>query len=264
MMKGKYAVGDSPHIHAPDSAVAMTWTMVAALLPLVLLSVIQFRFEAVWIFLAALGGGVLAEFLAKGVLAKPTALSDGTTVVAALLLALLSPAGVSPWTLLIVVMVAIFVTKEFFGGVGQYPFHPALVGVALLVGVTGSVVPGNLLGPWSFAVAALGGLFLISRGIIRWEVPLIYLVVFSGVAWIFRGADRTLLSGSLWVLAFYLVTDPTTTPLTRRGVAVAASLSALLGAFFIHGAGQPAQPAGAILAILLMSALGPWLDRALR
>lgn len=62
------------------------------------------------------------------------ALTDGSALVTALLLALALPPGMSWWTLLIAALFAIGLAKHVYGGLGQNPFNPAMVGyVTVLV-----------------------------------------------------------------------------------------------------------------------------------
>ena len=66
-------------------------------------------------------------------------------------------------------------------------------------------------------LVALGAAVLLARGIITLTIPL---AVFAGVAvtTAFTGAPRLhLLSGGLWLGAFYMATDYVTSPSTRRG-----------------------------------------------
>jgi electron transport complex protein RnfD len=122
------------------------------------------------------------------------------------------------------------------------------------------------IGETSEAALLLGGLFLIARGIIRWQVPLSFIgtvAVFTGILHWLSPATQPLplfhvLSGGLFLGAFFMATDMVTTPLTRLG-----------GVLFGVGCGVVTcmirvwggYPEGVSFSILIMNSLTPFLDR---
>ena len=56
---------------------------------------------------------------------------DWSSEACALMLALLMPASVSYYVLIVAVLAAVLLAKEAFGGYGAYPFHPVAVGYAV-------------------------------------------------------------------------------------------------------------------------------------
>ena len=126
-------------------------------------------------------------------------------------------------------------------------------------------MPGSL-GEISALALLLGGIYLLISKTISWEIPLGYLgsvALFGGILW-WSDASRYpsplfhLLTGGLLLGAFFMATDPVTTPLTRKGqllfgvgCGVITVLIRLFGGY----------PEGVSFAILLMNAVTPLIDR---
>ncbi|MBM4118899.1 RnfABCDGE type electron transport complex subunit D [bacterium] len=134
----------------------------------------------------------------------------------------------------------------------------------LLVGVR-----GGSLGEVSVIALLLGGLYLLWRGHIRWQIPVGFLAavaVLSGLPWLLDPARHGspvyhLLSGGLFLGAFFMATDMVTSPVTRRGMLVFGLGCGLLTALIRLWGGYPE---GVSFAILLMNAATPLIDRATR
>ena len=120
----------------------------------------------------------------------------------------------------------------------------------------------------SIAVIAVGmGLFALCRGYIKWRITMAYLVttlLFSiGMGYTY-GGDITLrltfhlFMGSSIFMAFFMATDPATTPLTRLGqiiFGVGLAILTVLIQVYIGFLG------GSILALVIMNLTCPLLDR---
>lgn len=116
--------------------------------------------------------------------------------------------------------------------------------------------PGSI-GEGSVLLIALGAGVLIARGIIRFTIPL---AVFAGVTLVTIGtgaAGLHLLSGGLWLGAFFMATDYVTSP-NGRGAQIVFGLviGALTGVIRIFGG----YPEGICYAILIANLLTPALD----
>jgi ferredoxin len=120
----------------------------------------------------------------------------------------------------------------------------------------------------SIMVIALGLVFfMVSRGYIKWRITLAYLVstaVFAAVMGVVFGGDiilRTifhLFMGSSIFMAFFMATDPATTPLTRLGQIIFGVGLALLTIVIQTFTGFLG---GSILALVIMNLTCPVLDR---
>jgi len=120
----------------------------------------------------------------------------------------------------------------------------------------------------SIAVIAVGiALFVILRGYIKWRITLAYLVttlLFSIVTGYLYGGDIVfrllfhLFTGSSIFLAFFMATDPATTPLTRLGqiiFGVGLALLTMILQIYMSFMG------GSILALVIMNLTSPLLDQ---
>ncbi|MBI5837077.1 MAG: RnfABCDGE type electron transport complex subunit D [Candidatus Eisenbacteria bacterium] len=116
--------------------------------------------------------------------------------------------------------------------------------------------PGSI-GEVSVVLVLLGGAVLVARGIIRLWIPL-SVVAGTALATAFTGAAGLhLLSGGLWLGAFYMATDYVTSPTTRNGQVVFGLIIGLLtGLIRVYGG----YPEGICYAILLANTLVPALN----
>ena len=118
----------SPHIKGPDSTPRIMWTVVATLVPVIVAATWFFGPAALLVVVSATVGAVATErtFGAGG------SLADGSAAITGILLGLTLPAGFPLWMAFLGGVVAIGLGKLIFGGLGQNPFNPALVGRAFL------------------------------------------------------------------------------------------------------------------------------------
>ncbi len=128
---------------------------------------------------------------------------------------------------------------------------------------------GGSFGEVSAGALLLGGLFLIWRGHIRWQIPVGFIgtvVLVTGIAHA-AAPDRYLsplihvLAGGLMLGAFFMATDMVTSPVTRRGMLIFGVGCGLLTAIIRLWGGYPE---GVSFAILLMNAATPLIDRYTR
>ena len=259
-------------------------------------------------------------------------LSDYSALLTAWLLALSIP-PLAPWWLVVVgTMFAISISKHLYGGLGNNPFNPAMVGYAVLIisfplhmthwlspqglnafeldfseqlsYIFGGHLPagialdaitmatpldtlktqlhlahplqeimtmpiyGYLAGKGSEMVALgflLGGLFLLSKRIITWHLPIVFLGTLFITAGIFHLLDPDhhvtpvfhWLSGASMLGAFFILTDPVTSPTTPKGkIIFAAGAGVLTHIIRVYGG----FPDGVAFATLLMNICVPLID----
>ena len=136
---------------------------------------------------------------------------------------------------------------------------------ALLIGNT-----GGSLGETSAILLILGGLVLIIKKYIKWQVPVVMIGTVGLLTWVFGGkvdgqvifftGDPLLhiLSGGLIIGAFFMATDMVTTPITTRGqIIFAVGCGVITVLIRLYGG----YPEGVCYSILLMNALTPLIDR---
>jgi electron transport complex protein RnfD len=130
----RWFVSVSPHIKGPVTVSRIMWTVVACLLPPLVLSVFIFGFQTLIITLVSVVSCMATEAISNKCLGRPVAtIKDGSAVITGLLLAYVIPPGVPYWMPILGSVVAIYVTKVLMGGIGFNIFNPALIGRAFLV-----------------------------------------------------------------------------------------------------------------------------------
>ncbi len=112
----------------------------------------------------------------------------------------------------------------------------------------------------------IGGLFLLYRKLIPWQIPASFLVTLGVLSLVFYDGGSsaslgspafTLFTGASMLTAFFIATDPVTSPGHRVGLLVFGAGVGLI-VFIIRSWG--AYPEGVAFAILLMNATAPLID----
>ncbi len=125
----KLFVSPSPHIHSGDSVSKNMYGVIIALMPAFLASVWFFGIGSIVITLTAVLSCVFFEFLIQKYMFKTsTSVGDGSAILTGLLLAFNIPTSVPVWMIITGSLVTIGIAKMSFGGLGNNPFNPALVG----------------------------------------------------------------------------------------------------------------------------------------
>lgn len=132
---------------------------------------------------------------------------------------------------------------------------------SLFLGVT-----NGSLGETSALACLLGGAYLLVRRTASWEIPagiVAAVLVLGGLVNVFNpGSDWTvvhhLFSGSLLFGAFYIATDPVSSPLTPLGKFI---FGAGTGALVLMIRALSGYPEGVMFSILLMNAVVPLINR---
>lgn len=127
-------IRSSPHILSGHGVDTIMFNVVLALLPATLFAVYAFGLAAVLSLGTALASCWLAEYWISGRSAtdKPSTLGDFSITITGLLYGLTLPPGLPLWMVAVGGFAAVFLGKALFGGLGQNPFNPALVGRAFL------------------------------------------------------------------------------------------------------------------------------------
>ena len=136
----KFVLSSSPHLHGAENVRRIMYRVVLALLPAAAAGVWFFGVSALCVILATMIFCVGAEALWCKLAGKPVVgtISDCSAALTGLLLALNLPPGTPLWACLIGALLAIWLGKQVFGGLGNNPFNPALVArVGLLIAIPG-------------------------------------------------------------------------------------------------------------------------------
>jgi Predicted NADH:ubiquinone oxidoreductase, subunit RnfD len=127
--------------------------------------------------------------------------------------------------------------------------------------------PGAI-GEISAILILLGSVILLSRRMIRWEIPASIVVSFSLFTWAFGGLSAgnglftgdvlfASLSGSFLLVAFFMATDPVTSPSSRWGMlGYGLGIGALT--FLMRGFGASTE--GSAFAVIIMDCAVPALE----
>ncbi|MBS0000169.1 MAG: RnfABCDGE type electron transport complex subunit D [Cyclobacteriaceae bacterium] len=127
-------VSHSPHIHQVQSIPRIMYDVVIALLPALIFSVYVFGLGALMVTLAAVLSSLFFEYvIAKYIIKRKPDILDGSAIITGILLAFNVPSNLPIWIVVIGSFVAIGIGKMSFGGLGNNPFNPALVGRVFLL-----------------------------------------------------------------------------------------------------------------------------------
>jgi len=294
MDQSRLITTSSPHLHSGESVSGIMFNVILALVPAAIGSIYFFGLRALSLILITTIAAALTEIVFQKLRYKSVTISDYSAIVTGILLALNLPPGLPYWMAAVGGIVAISLGKQIYGGLGQNPFNPALIGrVFLMISFTGPMTTwinpvdgttgatplalmkmegvstdyaklflgniGGSIGETSALLILLGGLYLIYKGYVDWIIPVSYLgtvAIFAGVL----GNDPIfhLLSGGLMLGAFFMATDMVTTPLSKKGKLI---FGIGAGFFTILIRLYGGYPEGVSFSILLMNAFTPIINR---
>jgi electron transport complex protein RnfD len=124
---------------------------------------------------------------------------------------------------------------------------------------------GGSIGEISAFALLLGAIYLFARKIIRWQIPLSFIgtvCVITGIFWLLNPTKYInplfhLLSGGLFLGAFFMATDMVTSPVTTLGMIIfGVGCGAMTAIIRLFGG----YPEGVSFSILIMNAFTPLLD----
>ncbi len=258
-----YKTALPPHIHSADSLAKRNWGQTLALVPVFIAACFIGHAEILRVLLICLVSATAFEFMAAKLFKKKENLRGGEAVLVAALFALLLPSKCPSEVVILGVFMAVFVAKELFGGTGSYLLHPLLLARVFLQVCFPKVMSEPMLlagdgNVWTLVALGIGGILFFMQKQGYWETPVLFMSACFICEALFGGRQMPLAFFSGVILtSFFLLADPVTLPLTRKGTTLfvlgAGFLSSRLGpeGFSIHSAGY---------AILSMNLLTPWLD----
>jgi Na+-translocating ferredoxin:NAD+ oxidoreductase subunit D len=164
-------VAPSPHIHAKENTRNLMLGVVIALLPSFIASVWYFGWGAIIVTLTSILSCLLFEYLIQKFIFKgAVTITDGSAIVTGLLLAFNVPSNLPVIIIIIGSLISIGVAKMTFGGLGNNPFNPALVGRVFLlisfpVQMTSWPVPSGFKTGYTDAVTGATPLGILKEGL---------------------------------------------------------------------------------------------------
>ncbi len=142
-------VSPSPHVYSEETVPKLMYNVILALLPAFFVSLFYFGLGFLIVTFTSIAGCILTEyFIQKYVLKTVPSHLDGSAALTGLLLAFCLPSNIPFWMVLIGAVVSIGIAKMTFGGLGNNPFNPAIVGrvflfVSFPVAMTSYPEPGQ-------------------------------------------------------------------------------------------------------------------------
>ena len=130
----------------------------------------------------------------------------------------------------------------------------------------GNMFIGNIsgcIGETSAILILLGGLYLMYKGIINYIIPTFYISTVAILMFILGGFNFTfaiyeLLAGGLILGAFFMLTDYTTSPITKKGQIIYAILAGVITTVIrLYGG----YPEGVSYSILFVNVMTPLIDK---
>jgi len=302
----KLVISNSPHIRGGETISSIMIHVLVALSPAVAAAILFFGFAALEVMALCVLGCIATEEIWNKCVKRPSSWKDGSAALTGLLLAMNLSSGVPWWICILGSVIAIGLGKQLFGGLGYNPFNPALVArVALLIGfpslmtswvkpqlgnwfacdamtgatplgASGAVVAsiqdlftgnvGGCLGETSALALLIGGIYLLIKKLIKWQVP----AAFIGTVAIITGITHHVcpeltppalyhvLAGGLMIGAFFMATDMVTSPMTANGALIFGLGCGIITSVIRIWGGYPE---GVSFSILFMNALTPLIDR---
>ena len=164
-------VSPSPHVYEDTTVKRLMFDVVIAMLPALAMSIYFFGMGAIIVTLVAVVSCLMFEWLIQKFLLKqePT-ITDGSALVTGILLAFNVPSNLPIGIIILGSLVAIGVGKMSFGGLGNNPFNPALVGRVFLlisfpVKMTSWPVPNGFNTGYADAVTGATPLAIVKEGL---------------------------------------------------------------------------------------------------
>ena len=131
---GKLIVSLSPHAHGNETVEKNMYGVVIALVPAILASLYFFGLGSAVVLLTSVASCLFFEWaFSKYILKVQPTILDGSAIITGLLLGMNLPSNLPLWIIILGALFAIGVGKMTFGGLGNNPFNPALVGRCFLL-----------------------------------------------------------------------------------------------------------------------------------
>lgn len=289
-------VSPSPHRKSAASTQKIMLSVIIALMPQMVASGIIFGPRAILVVVTCVASCIFFEYFSRILMKKSNTISDLSAVVTGIILAFNLSATIPLYMAIIGSFIAIVIVKQLFGGLGQNFANPAIVGrIALMMSfptamthwvkpfyyisgdVTTSATPlntgievlpsykdlffgttGGCLGETCAFALLLGGIFLAVKGIISLSAPVAFIGTVAALTFIFGGDPLyQILSGSVFLGAFFMATDYATTPLCNSGKVIfgigCGVITVIIRMFGSY-------PEGVSFGILIMNILTPYID----
>jgi len=127
-----FRINSSPHLSTVDSVPKIMWSVIAALIPAVIMALYFFGWAALVLIATCTITALVTELVINKMKGEVISIKDGSAAITGLLLALTLPPALSLTSAALGTIFAIAIGKHVFGGLGYNIFNPALLGRAFL------------------------------------------------------------------------------------------------------------------------------------
>ena len=304
----RFIVSHPPYWHEGSSISSRSYHTMLAALPAVLLGFMRYGMPAVAVVSLSMSTAMLWELLMNRLTRRDITIGDGNAALIGLLFAMLLPATIPWWIVVVGTFLAVVIGKQIYGGIGGNAFNPVLLAMAMLTlswtdyfdfnealvnydfdfimaypltqlkyfgvsAIDGYAAGDLLLGRQSGGIGAtfglgliLGGIYLMAKRMIRWEIALSFIAGTFITAFGFYLVDPSqyagpvfhLLCGYTLIGAFFLATEDSSSPVNLIPMLMYGAGGGLL-TVLIRNIGSYVD--GVIFAILIMNLLNPLLDK---
>ncbi len=289
MNENQLIVNFAPHIRAKYSTQTIMRDVIIALIPALIAAVIHYGPYSLAVVAVSVAASVVSEYLMEKIIKKKNTVGDLSAVVTGIILAYCLPAGVPLWMAAFGGAVAIIIVKQFFGGLGQNFANPACTArIILFVSFAGTMADwttgypdaiagatplasgtasymdlflgniGGCIGETCKLALLIGFIYLLVKKIITWHTPVFFIgTVFLLSLAVGNDPVYAILSGGVFLGAFFMATDYVTSPSTKLGRVI---FGIGCGAITVLIRKYCSYPEGVSFAILLMNILAPHLE----
>src|SRR6056297_1644122 len=132
MTNTKLIVSHAPFWHNGDSLFQQNLNFFIALLSAAIFGIFHFGAPALGVLALATSSAMLWEVIMSVLSKKKMAIADMDSALIGLLFGMMVPATMPWWVVITGTFIAVVLGKFVFGGTGGNPFHPTLVGIAIL------------------------------------------------------------------------------------------------------------------------------------
>lgn len=304
----KFIVSHAPFWHDGSSISERSYHTMFAALPAVLFGLFQYGVSALAVVSLSVSTAIIWELLINKITRRSNTINDGNAALIGLLFAMLVPAGLPWWIVLVGTFIAVVIGKFIFGGIGSNAFNPVVVSITIMMiswksyfdfdtalvnydfdfiavyplaaikhfgvsAVKDMSIMELLLGRQIGGIGStfglgliIGGLYLILRGFIRWEISVSFLAGIFITAMMFNMANPEKFAGPLFHLftgytligAFFLATEDSSSPVNFVPMLIYGAGTGIM-TILIRNIG--AYVDGVLYAVLIMNLVNPLLDK---
>ncbi len=294
-MDNKLHISSSPHFHSNITTISIMLDVIIALIPALIAGVIFFGISALLLVGVCVLTCVLCEYIFNLIVKKEQTIGDLSAIVTGLILGLNLPANLPVWQAIVGSVFAIIVVKCIFGGIGCNVVNPAITARVFMLVAFGSMakaafpldavstatplaelaegkIPslfdtfigniGGAIGETSALALLIGGIYLLVKKVISWHIPVSFIGSVFVLSFLLDGFNFTsallwILSGGLFIGAFFMATDYVTSPSTTVGkiiFGIGAGFITVIIRFYGN------YPEGVSFGILMMNILNPYIE----